>query len=180
LCFYLYSAIGRSARCQGEIKLDGQCEAELRVDNLPRGGINDAISRTWKCGEMRRNAAKCGDGEMRRQAKCGGEMRRHDTYSPLRNGTAKQFKFCNRYAVDEYASTNMRPVRGRVAPCAPESGTSSRSVNPVESGWLRGTFPRSMPRLKMDRLGPQIATSYLTSSTYPRDRLSTDRTLTVS
>jgi hypothetical protein len=30
-------------------------------------------------------------------------MRRHDTYSPLRNGTAKQFKFCNRYAVDEYA-----------------------------------------------------------------------------
>jgi hypothetical protein len=32
-----------------------------------------------------------------------GEMRLHDTYSPLRNGTAKQFKFCNRYAVDEYA-----------------------------------------------------------------------------
>jgi hypothetical protein len=31
------------------------------------------------------------------------EMRRHDTYSPLRNGTAKRFKFCNRYAVNEYA-----------------------------------------------------------------------------
>jgi hypothetical protein len=32
------------------------------------------------------------------------EMRRHNTYSPLRNGTAKQFKFCNTYAVEEYAS----------------------------------------------------------------------------
>jgi hypothetical protein len=31
-------------------------------------------------------------------------QRRHDTDSPLRNGTAKQFKFCsNRYPVDEYA-----------------------------------------------------------------------------
>jgi hypothetical protein len=29
-------------------------------------------------------------------------MRRHDTYSPLRNGTAKQFKFCNRYGADVY------------------------------------------------------------------------------
>jgi len=59
------------------------------------------------------------------------EMRRHDTYSPLRNGTAKQFKFCNRYAVYEYAlerSVRRMEGRSREERCEEQTGSHRQTA----------------------------------------------------
>jgi hypothetical protein len=85
-------------------------------------------------------------------------MRPHDTYFPLRNGTAKQFKFCNRYAVDEYAlERSVLRMEGRSGEerCEEQTGSSQTHGTSNYKGYVT-----SVPGVPCPWVSPKTDPAY--------------------